>query len=102
MSPSLNNEANTPLIVNAINKQVQLGPSTQTFPKGLYAPLNYRIAILLPNAYFLKTYRGEQLKLKYNGRTSIMQGGGNSPREMRVLGTDLGEVPARVCRSPLQ
>jgi hypothetical protein len=96
---ALNDASNTPLIMNGIAKETQLGPSTQIFPRGLYPSLNYRVAILIPSS--LSTYRGEQLTLKYTGQPSILQGSGNRPADISVLNFNAGTLPT-TCRAFLQ
>lgn len=98
-SPILNDASNTPLIAAAIAQEVQVGPSHQPFPRGFYPSLNYRIAILIPDA--LSSYRGEQLTLKYIGQPSISLGRGQRPTNINDIGSGpLGEQAPSECRPP--
>jgi hypothetical protein len=98
-STSLNSPTDTPKVAAAIANELQLGPSTQPFPRGFYPSLNYRIAILIPQA--LQTYRGEQLTLTYTGQPSIVQGRGHSPTDVPVFGSGSGSVSG-ICRPLLK
>lgn len=96
-SAQSNTAANTSLVAAAIIKKLHLGPLKQRFPHGFYPSPNYRIAILIPNE--LRTYRGEQLTLRYGGHPSIVIGGGNSPIP---LGPHTLDQPLGVCRPLVQ
>jgi hypothetical protein len=96
-STQTNNAANTPLVAAGIIKKLHLGPMRQAFPRGFYPSLNYRIAILIPNE--LRTYRGEQLTLRYGGHPTIVLGGGNRPVTLGPF--RLNELSG-VCRTPVQ
>jgi hypothetical protein len=84
---------------NAVAGVVQIGPSTQKFPRGFYPSLNYRIAILVKDRP--PNYSGEQLTLRYVNQPSIMQGRGQRPATLFEFGRSIGELP-RFCREPVR
>ena len=79
----LNNRNDTRAIADAINAEIQSGPSNQVFRHGYYPGLDVRFAIYVPQS--LPNYSGDQLSLSYEGPTMVM-GNDYPPSDIPVAG----------------
>lgn len=68
--------ANT-LVNDQFRKETQLGPDTDTFQKGYYPDVNYRIAIYVTMDGLVDT--SKELSLRYEGHPNIMNPRNQSP-----------------------
>jgi hypothetical protein len=79
----LNNRSDTRAIADAINAEIQSGPSTQVFRHGYYPGLDLRFAIYIPRG--LPDYSGDQLTLRYEGPAMAL-GNDSLPSDIPVAG----------------
>jgi hypothetical protein len=83
-SAGLNTPLDAPALAEAIGAEIQEGPVSAVFGRGLFANLNYRFAVYVPRA--LPNYTGEQLSLVYGGQPAIARGNGHPPSDIPAVG----------------
>lgn len=89
--------SNDAKVVSDVYDALQLSPSTQSFPKGLYPGLSYRIAVFVKE--WPKGYHGEALGLNYDNHPVITQNiYADNPQFIPFYNSDGSPRILRVCR----
>jgi hypothetical protein len=92
-SADLNTPADSRAIASAIGAEVEEGPATAAFDRGVYSGLDYRFAVYIPRP--LPDYAGEQLTLSYVGQPAIVLGNATPPSDIRAVGGTGAGIAAR-------
>jgi hypothetical protein len=92
-SVDLNTPADSPAIAHAIDAEVEEGPATVLFERGVYPGLDFRFAVYVPRA--LPDYAGEQLTLSYSGQPAVLRGNSYPPSDIRAVGGTGAGIAAR-------
>jgi hypothetical protein len=92
-SADLNTPADSPAIAHAIDAEVEEGPATVLFERGVYPGLDFRFAVYVPRA--LPDYAGEQLTLSYSGQPAVLRGNSYPPSDIRAVGGTGAGIAAR-------
>jgi uncharacterized protein YceK len=92
-SVDLNTPAESPAIASAIDAEVEEGPATALFERGVYPGLDYRFAVYVPRPP--PDYAGEQLALSYVGQPAVLFGNSHPPSDIRAVGGTGAGIAAR-------
>jgi hypothetical protein len=92
-SAELNTPADSRAIATAIDIEIDEGPATALFDRGVYSGLDYRFAVYVPRP--LPDYAGEQLMLSYVGQPAVLLGNTYPPSDIRAVGGTGAGIAAR-------